>query len=164
VLASTLQGRDAAHGGLNYYYPGNDKSQLPVALASGASAPGDETVYDDGIIAPGVTSKGDANIQIIPAVQYYKTIAAIDEQYVYSNSYIKFRELQLGYALPQSLIKKTGLQQVQISLVGRNLFFIHKNVPNVDPETAFSTGNGQGLEDLTLPTTRSYGFNINIKF
>jgi TonB-linked SusC/RagA family outer membrane protein len=164
VLASTLAGRDAAHGGLNYYYPGNDNSQLPVILAPGASAPGGATVYDDGIIAKGVNSKGDANEQVIPAVQYYKTISAIDEQYVYDDSYIKFREFQLGYTLPQSFIKKAGLQQVQVSLVGRNLFFIHKNVPNIDPETAFNTGNGQGLEDLTLPTTRSYGININVKF
>lgn len=164
VLASTLPGRDADHGGLSYYYPGNDKSQLPVTIAPGTSAPGGATVYDDGIIAKGVNSKGEANQQVIPAVQYYKTISAIDEQYVYNDSYIKFREVQLGYVLPQHFTQKAGLQQVQISLIGRNLFFIHKNVPNIDPETAFSTGNGQGLEDLTLPTTRSYGFNINIKF
>jgi hypothetical protein len=49
-------------------------------------------------------------------------------------------------------------------VVGRNLWIIHKNVPNIDPETAFNTGNGQGLEDLTLPTVRNIGFNINLKF
>jgi hypothetical protein len=41
---------------------------------------------------------------------------------------------------------------------------IHKNAPNIDPETAFSTGNAQGMEDLTLPTVRNIGFNVNLKF
>jgi len=41
---------------------------------------------------------------------------------------------------------------------------IHKNAPNIDPETAFNNGNGQGLEDLTLPTVRNIGFNVNLKF
>jgi hypothetical protein len=164
VLAITLPGRDAEHGGLNYYYPNNDKSKGTVALQKGANAPGGETVYDDGMIWPGVTAAGDANTKIIPASQYYKAGRNVEEQYVYSASYIKFRELKIGYKLPVALIRKIGLVGASISLVGRNLWIIDKDVPNIDPENAFSTGNGQGLEDMSLPTVRSYGFNINLKF
>ncbi|MDF2192344.1 SusC/RagA family TonB-linked outer membrane protein [Paraflavitalea sp. CAU 1676] len=164
VLALTLPGRDADHGGLNYYYPNNDKSKGTVALPKGGAAPNGEAVYEDGMIYKGVTQAGAANTTIIPASQYYKASRNIEEEYVYSASYVKFRELKFGYNIPRNWIKKIGLTGATISLVGRNLWIIHKDVPNIDPETAFTSGNAQGLEDLTLPTTRSYGFNINVKF
>ncbi|SEA41339.1 TonB-linked outer membrane protein, SusC/RagA family [Arachidicoccus rhizosphaerae] len=162
VLASTLPGRGAEFGGISYYYPGDDKKQLPVA-ASG-SAPNGEKLYDDGIIAKGNTSDGDANSQIIPASLYYKTISSVDEQYVYDASYVKFREINLSYKLPAAWLNRMGIQGASVALVGRNLFFIYKKAPNIDPETAFSTGNAQGLEDLTLPTSRSYGVNLTVQF
>jgi len=161
VLASTLPGRDAAHGGLSYYYPGNDNSQAPVA---GATGPAGEKVYDDGIIFKGVTSDGKPNKAITPASQYYKNLNNFDEAWIYSSSFIKLREVKLGYDLPAQWLKPIGFVGATVSLVGRNLWIIHKKVPNVDPETAFNTGNGQGLEDLSLPGTRSYGINVNFKF
>lgn len=164
VLEMTLPGRDADHGGLYYYYPNNDKSKGTVAVNKGATAPNNETVYEDGMIWKGVTQNGAANNSIISASQYYKAARSIEEEYVYSATYVKFRELKLGYNIPRNWIKKLGLTGATISLVGRNLWIIHKDVPNIDPETAFTSGNAQGLEDLTLPTTRSYGFNINVKF
>lgn len=165
VLASTLPGRDAAHGGLFYYYPGNDKSKGTVQLPSGtATGPAGELVYDDGLIFDGVTADGKANTKILPAQQYYKTGRNIEEAFIYDADYVKLREVKLSYNLPAAWIKKLGLVGASVSLVGRNLWIIHKDVPNIDPETAFTNGNAQGLEDLTLPTIRSYGFNINLKF
>lgn len=164
VLASTLPGRDAEHGGLYYYYPGNNKANATVGLAKGSTAPSNETVYDDGIIFNGVKADGSVNNSIIPASQYYKAPRNIEEQFVYSASYVKLREVKLGYALPLAWIRKIGLVGATVSVVGRNLWIIHKNVPNIDPENAFTNGNAQGLEDLSLPTVRSYGFNINLKF
>jgi len=161
VLALTLPGRDAAHGGLSYYYPGNDNTQAPVA---GTTGPSGEKVYDDGIIFKGVTQDGKPNKAITPASQYYKNLNNIDEAWVYSSSFIKLREVRLGYDLPAEWLRPIGFAGATVTLVGRNLWIIHKNVPNVDPETAFNTGNGQGLEDLSLPGTRSYGINVNFKF
>jgi TonB-linked SusC/RagA family outer membrane protein len=161
VLALTLPGRDAAHGGLSYYYPGNDNTQATVA---GTAGPGGEKVYDDGIIFKGVTQDGKANKSITPASQYYKNLNNIDEAWVYSSSFIKLREVRLAYDLPAKWLRPIGFSSAAVTLVGRNLWIIHKNVPNVDPETAFNTGNGQGLEDLSLPGTRSYGINVNLKF
>ncbi len=164
VLEMTLPGRDADHGGLYYYYPGNDKGKGTVGLAKGATPPSGETVYEDGMIFKGVNTAGNANTAIIPASQYYKAARNIEEEFVNSASYVKFRELKFGYNLPLGWIRKLGLTGATVSLVGRNLWIIHKDVPNIDPETAFTNSNAQGLEDLTLPTTRSYGFNINVKF
>lgn len=165
VLATTMPGRDAAHGGLAYYYPGNKTSEKAVQLANGAtSGPGGETVYEDGNIFPGVTEDGKPNGTILPAQLYYKGFTNVDEEFIYDASFVKLREVMLSYNLPQLFIKKIGLQSARISIVGRNVWIIYKNVPNVDPETAFNTGNAQGLEDLTLPTVRNFGFNINLKF
>jgi TonB-linked SusC/RagA family outer membrane protein len=164
VLASTLPGRGSTNGGLNYYYPGNDNKKAAVPITAGTNAPGGATVYDDGIIAKGVKTDGTANNTIVPASSYYKSLYNIDEAFVYSASYVKLREVKIGYTFPSQWVKGIGLQSATVSLVGRNLWIIHKNVPNIDPETAFNTGNGQGLEDLALPTVRNIGFNINLKF
>jgi TonB-linked SusC/RagA family outer membrane protein len=164
VLASTLPGRGAENGGISYYYPGNSTANKAVQIAAGTAAPGGATVYDDGMVFKGVLADGSANTTILPAQQYYKGFTNADEAFVYSATYVKLREVKLGYTLPQQWIKKIGLQSATVSVVGRNLLIIHKEVPNIDPETAFNTGNGQGLEDLTLPGVRNVGFNINLKF
>lgn len=164
VLASTLPGRGAANGGLSYYYPGNDTKLPAVQVNTGTAAPGGATVYDDGMVFKGVRADGTPNTTILPAQSYYKGFTNVDEAFVYSASYVKLREVKLGYTLPASWVKGIGLQSATVSVVGRNLWIIHKNVPNIDPETAFNNGNAQGLEDLTLPTVRNIGFNINLKF
>jgi len=162
VLASTLPGRGAANGGLSYYYPGNNTSAAAVQVTG--TAPAGVTVYNDGMIFKGVKADGSPNTTIIPAQSYYKGFTNIDEAFVYDASYIKLREVKLGYSLPAKWVNKIGFQGATFSVVGRNLWIIHKNAPNIDPETAFNAGNGQGLEDLTLPTVRNIGFNVNLKF
>ncbi|MXV51670.1 SusC/RagA family TonB-linked outer membrane protein [Pedobacter sp. HMF7647] len=164
VLASTLPGRGAANGGLSYYYPENNTATAAVQISNGGQAPKGEVVYDDGMIFKGVKSDGTPNTTILPAQSYYKGFTNFDESFVYDASYVKLREVKIGYVFPSKLVKGLGLQSATVSLVGRNLWIIHKNVPNIDPETAFNTGNGQGLEDLTLPTVRNVGFNINLNF
>lgn len=164
VLGSTLPGRDAAHGGLTYYYPGNNKSAGAVPLNGTTNAPDGVTIYEDGNIFPGVYADGKPNKTILPAQLYYKGFTNVDEQFIYDASFVKLREVKLSYSLPSGWIKQIGFQSGSVSLVGRNLWIIHKNVPNIDPETAFNTGNAQGSENLTLPTVRNIGFNINFKF
>lgn len=165
VLESTMKGRDAAHGGLLYYYPGNQASSGAVALPAGTTqGPNGETVHEDGNIFPGVTADGKPNQVILPAQQYYKGFTNVDEQFVFDASFVKLREVKLGYELPARWVKHLGFQSANIAIVARNVAILYKKVPNIDPETAFNTGNGQGLEDLTLPTVRNIGFNINFKF
>ncbi|HEY9341971.1 MAG TPA: SusC/RagA family TonB-linked outer membrane protein, partial [Hanamia sp.] len=118
VLASTLPGRDAAHGGLSYYYPGNQTSGKAVQLTNGATAPNGEKVYDDGNIFPGVTADGKANATVLPAQQYYKGFTNVDEQFIYDASYVKLREVKLGYTLPSKWIKNIGFQGATVSIVG----------------------------------------------
>jgi hypothetical protein len=167
VLAESLPGRDQEHGGLPYYFVENNTEKATVRLADhSASSPNGETVYHDGVIFNGVAADGKKNEAILPAQRYYKSVysSALNESSVYDASFIKLREVKLGYALPNELIRKLGVQSVNITIVARNLWYIDKKVPNIDPETAFNTGNGQGLETLQIPTVRSLGVNLRVSF
>ncbi|WP_125723565.1 SusC/RagA family TonB-linked outer membrane protein [Flavobacterium ustbae] len=158
VLASTLPGRGAENGGLSYYLDGTTKT-----LVNG-TAPSGVTVYDDGMIFNGVYENGSPNTTVLSAQEYYKASYNISEAYIYSSTFVKMREIKLAYNLNKSFAKKLGLEGASITAVGRNLFFIYKDAPNIDPETAFNTGNAQGLESLSLPTTRNFSLNVNLKF
>jgi hypothetical protein len=62
------------------------------------------------------------------------------------------------------VIKGSVIKGVNFALVGRNLAILMKHTPNIDPESNYGTGNGQGLELSGYPSTRSLGFNVNVKF
>jgi TonB-linked SusC/RagA family outer membrane protein len=89
----------------------------------------------------------------------------ITNMFLYDASYIKLRQLTLGYSLPRALLSKTPFQTISVSLVARNLAILYKDIENVDPESNYSSNAGaQGLEYFGFPSTRSYGFNVNIGF
>ncbi|MBP9791358.1 MAG: hypothetical protein KBD57_12520, partial [Bacteroidia bacterium] len=75
-----------------------------------------------------------------------------------------FRELSLTYSLPKKLFTKSTIQGISVSFIGRNLAIISKNVPNIDPESAVSTNNIQGIEGAQLPSVRTYGMSVNVRF
>lgn len=84
--------------------------------------------------------------------------------FIYDASFIKLRQVTVGYSLPRNILAKTPLRSVRISFIGRNLAIIHKNTPNIDPESGYSSGNGQGLEYFGFPSTRSYGVDLKLQF
>ncbi|MDR7371442.1 SusC/RagA family TonB-linked outer membrane protein [Flavobacterium aquidurense] len=163
VLEQTLPGRDAANGGLSYYYPGNNTANTKT-LVTGGTPPNGVAVYDDGVIFDGVYADGTPNTQVLSAQEYYKASYNISEAYIYSSTFVKLREVKLTYNFNKKLIKKLGLDGASVTAASRNLLFIYKDVPNIDPESAFNTGNAQGLESLALPTTRNFTLNVNLKF
>lgn len=81
--------------------------------------------------------------------------------YIYDASYVKLREIALNYSLPSKIVGKTPFTKISASLVGRNLWIIHKNTPYFDPETNMSAGNIQGIADGAYPSVRTIGFNIS---
>lgn len=84
--------------------------------------------------------------------------------HIYDASYVKLRELSLSYSLPSKIFVNTPLSKVTVSIVGRNLWLIHKNMPYYDPELSLSAGNIQGIADGAYPSTRTIGFNLSIGF
>ena len=163
VLESTLHGRNADQGGLYYYYA-NDNTSSSAILSSSSTVPNGEKIYQDGIVVDGVKADGSKNTTVVSAEDYYKSLYNISEAFTYSASYVKLREVQLNYRFSKSFANKLGIQGANVSFVARNLAFLYKKAPNIDPEVALNTGNGQGIESLSLPTTRTFGFDISIQF
>lgn len=170
VLANTLSGRDAEHGGLWYYTDAmGNNVRLPESPSYSVSSDGlyyaqvngqSTRVYQDGIMVEGVTESGSKNEEVVSAEKYYHRIYSIAEANVYDASYVKLREVALSYRLPRLWTQKLHLQEASVTLTGRNLWTIYKSVPNIDPESALTTGNAQGVEAYSLPTTRSFGVNL----
>ncbi|MCD7977342.1 MAG: SusC/RagA family TonB-linked outer membrane protein [Tannerellaceae bacterium] len=113
-----------------------------------------------------INENGEAIQVTAEAQDYWQQIASrkITEEFVYDASFIKLRELSLGYTFPASMLKVKYVKGLSLSLVGRNLWTIMKHTPNIDPESSINNTNGQGLELNGYPTTRSIGFNLNVKF
>jgi TonB-dependent SusC/RagA subfamily outer membrane receptor len=117
---------------------------------------------DPGILVPGLArATGQPNTVRASAERYYQSLYGIHEAFVYDAGFVKLREVRLGYDLPRSLLGRARVRSANVAFVGRNLL-MRTNVPNIDPESALSTGNVQGLEFATLPTARSIGFNITV--
>lgn len=95
---------------------------------------------------------------------YYGEINDIAEHFVEDSDYIKLRQVSLGYSLPSSILKNVFLSSVDFSIIASNLFYIKRSIDNIDPESAYNVGNSQGLEYFGVPSSRSYGMNINVKF
>jgi len=105
-----------------------------------------------------------ANNVVVTAEEYNK--AAYNNNIAYSSifdaSFVKLREVRIGYTIPR--LGNSNVKNVSFSIVGRNLALLYTRVPHIDPETAFSNGNVQGLEFGQLPSARSVSLNIGFKF
>jgi TonB-linked SusC/RagA family outer membrane protein len=127
----------------------------PAADGGGYLYP--NTVHEDG--SPNTTYTdcfdyyGSFNYDLLPTAYH-----------IYDASYVKLREISFGYSLPTKLIAKSPISRVNISIVGRNLWLIHKNMPYYDPELSLSAGNIQGIADGAYPSSRTYGFNVTVGF
>lgn len=120
-----------------------------------------------GLIVPGVTADGKPNTVRVEntASGYFGYERNPAANFVYDASYVKLRELNLTYSLPKNLIGKIApFKGIDFSLIGRNLWIIHKNLPYADPEDNITAGNVQGYQSGTYPTTRTIGFNIKLNF
>jgi len=107
------------------------------------------------------TGVGSASAQ-----DYYQALAQrITGTSVVDGDFIKFRQLTLGYSVPNEVFDRVKfLKGIDISLVGRNLGILWRKAKNIDPENTFgSTVRRQGIEGTSLPTTRSIGLNVNFK-
>lgn len=129
-----------------------------------------------GIVAKGVVNTGTAqnpiyqpNTLAIPAETYYRMYydRNNEENSTYNASYVKLREVTIGYSVPETawLAKKLRTQRLTVALVGRNLLAL-SHIPHFDPEqTSFQQNQLQtGVEDMTYPTTRNLGLKLSANF
>jgi len=120
-----------------------------------------------GVILPGVKPDGKPNDIRVEAINYgtfgYRYTPAAG--FIYDASFVKLREAVLTYTIPSKTISNWQfVKGIDISVIGRNLWIIHKNLPYADPEENISAGNLQGYQGGAYPTTRTLGFNLRFKF
>jgi len=125
---------------------------------------------ETGIVGDGVMPDGSGNYipntVVVSSKLFNQAVYSnnVVESSVFDASYVKLRQLQLSYKFPKKMLDKSFLADMSFSLVARNVAILYKNVPHIDPESAFSDDNGtQGQEFGQLPSARSIGFNIQLK-
>jgi hypothetical protein len=108
---------------------------------------------------------GDPNVNYISPQNFFFDAGSNQERFTYDASFVKLREVVLGYDLPPKLLERLPLQSARVSLVGRNLAILHQNTPEgIDPESSTTSGNGQGIEYAAFPPAATYGVNLQLSF
>jgi hypothetical protein len=118
-------------------------------------------------IKTGVTEDGQPNQKTADAQGYYRALAQnVTSVNIVDGDFIKLRQVQLGYTIPSAIVSKWPLfRSAQISFVARNLWTIMRKSDNIDPESQFGSDvKYYGIEGTSLPSTRTYGVNLNLKF
>jgi TonB-linked SusC/RagA family outer membrane protein len=116
-----------------------------------------------GVVLPGVLADGTPNTKRVVIDANSPTLP--QAAFAYDASYIKLREATFTYSFPKTMMNKLGpVKGIDITLFGRNLWIIHKNLPYSDPEENLSSGNAQGVQSGAYPTTRTVGLNAKISF
>lgn len=152
----TLAGRE------DWYKSEEQRQEAGIAKGSAGWKP------TGGYIAPGVIDNGDGtyrknDIYVNPEDYWMNVCRNAPSMFIYDNSYVKCRELTLSYNVPQQWLKK-AINGLTISLVARNPFIVWKNIPNIDPDSNYNNTTGMGLEYGSLPSRKSYGISVNVKF
>lgn len=150
-------------GILDPKYVPNGKSNIymDASRPKGMNIPG--AVYDSSV--PGLAGQ-PCQAWIKPIDYWTNDSGKNGELYLYDASYVKLKEISLGYNIPKNWLKKIGfIQSMRVSAVGRNVAILHQKTPKgIDPEATSSMGIQQGLErGFNLPTS-SYGFDFKITF
>ncbi|GAA4917565.1 SusC/RagA family TonB-linked outer membrane protein [Mucilaginibacter defluvii] len=121
---------------------------------------------EGGVVGQGVTESGATNTTAAPAQTYYQALSRnVGAVSVLDGSFIKLRQITLGYTFNAAFLRGTPFSSIGVSAVGRNLWTIMRKTKNIDPESGFSADpRYAGIEGTSLPFTRTYGLNVNFKF
>jgi TonB-linked SusC/RagA family outer membrane protein len=163
-LIDTKQGGDIFS--LDMYY-GMGTGLYPETVAlNDLGNPSRNTIAEGGgIILPGVDADGKPNTKRRSNSEGTLGYRQPTAGFVYDASYIKLREAIISYSLPKTLVSKLNpFKGIDLSLIGRNLWIIDKNIPYADPEETISSGNLQGYQSGAYPTTRTFTFNAKFRF
>jgi len=171
LTEESLTNMNAERGGLSYYL--NEDGQ--GVQTSSAQGPNGEEVYEDGMLMDGVTADGNPNTNVISQARYYNSTynwggpqysQSRYELFIKENTYLKMRELSLGYQIPSTLAQRLGASSINVSAFGRNLFFFYRNIKDLDPEVL--TGGSRWSQTLTSagtnPATRTVGLMLRASF
>lgn len=126
----------------------------------------DPVTEGGGILVEGVLENGTAHSVYVDAQDLYKAnLFAFHERWIYDASYVKLRELSLGFAIPEKLLSLLPIERLSFSIVGKNLWLLSSKVDGIDPSEITPGTNGYIFqENGILPSVRSFGFKLNVGF
>lgn len=165
---------DVRYGGEVYSHTqtvGREGGQI-IETLEGRADGYDLNVAGNGVIGDGVVQNADGtfspNTTKLSAREWHTSYTLgrrLVEGVIYDASFVKLREVRLGYTIPNRVWGKASLRDLSVSLVGRNLA-LWTDVPHIDPETSSTSGGTviPGVESVALPSTRSWGVNVNFRF
>jgi len=172
-------GRDASYGGQPWPAEGSSQYESINNNNDGQRSDWNDASYAKGVFvnpdftgdtptdADYIVNGADPNNTFyqIPYNSYGDVIWDFSSTRSYSATNFKMREISLAYSIPSSKLSKYHLNNLTLSLIGRNLFQWNESGRNEDPESAFSgVGTGMGVLRATLPSIRSYGFKVSLDF
>lgn len=127
---------------------------------------------EGGVVGEGVVNVGTesepvyvTNTTSIGAQDYYNQFFDRDNEAnaLYDATYVKLREIRIGYTLPEKWVKKARFSNVRVSVIAKNVAVWTEN-PHFDPELATMQGRSfaYGVEDMSLPSSRSFGIGLSV--
>jgi len=151
---------------------------LTDAILAGSGLLEETTIGRDGTLVfgrdvfkneVGVKADGTPNTTPVTAQAFWQGIggrnAPVGEAFIADATNTRLREFVLGYNIPKTVFGKLPVSAVRLSIVGRNLFFLHRASKTLDPDfTAGIANDSDGFQSFAPPTTRSYGLNLKIDF
>lgn len=177
-LKSSLNGTDAAHGGITYtsIWDGKqyDDGIIPEAIMPGGvtinTPTGNYTIAKGGELYADLVKRGIVDPQHASSWNYWNNSwnrAAVwkNNDWFHELNYIALREVSLSYRMPQSIANKIGASNLSFVLTGRNLGYLLNSLPNnFNPESMRGTQSGQFMIRSVSPYTASYTFTISATF
>ena len=171
LTKESLTAMDAAHGGVAYYKDAQGRG----IETNAAAGPNGEKVYHDGIKMGGVFPDGTPNTYVTSQFFYYwdsynwggpQYSNSQYFKYILKNTYWKMREISFSYTLPQSISRKLKANKLQVSVFGRNLFYLYRTIKDMDAEqlTAGLSWNSSLNNAGSQPSTRSFGVSLRASF
>jgi hypothetical protein len=110
---------------------------------------------------PNDIARGGPNDPLAMQTLYSGIMLNVTESYIFSNSFVKLREIALNYTFPRSIIPRAD---VSVSAFARNIL-LWSELPNIDPETSQGNNNmAGGFERFSLPQVTSFGLGLNVTF
>lgn len=123
-----------------------------------------------GVIVQSDGTVRENDVPVRSAEDFWANLSAnsVSESTVFDATFVKLREVGFSYTLPKSVIDKIPFSGVQVGVEGRNLALLYSKVPHIDPEANLfgpgQAGVGFGVERASVPSTRSFGFNVRLTF
>ncbi len=118
-----------------------------------------------GVLVEGVSETGEELSVVVDPVTYYGGLFGLSEKWLYDATFVKLREVSLGYTIPKKALGRLPVQSLNVSIIGRNLWLIHSNVDGIDPSEILPGASNLAFEERGgLPGVRSIGAKITVGF